>query len=1005
MSTKSLMFRIAITLSLLSCSTYSAADPTDQIQRVHPVDLAFSKPGSITVEGQWSKDSQLALRPAGPIQKEFLATPKNVTSLVSGAERIAAVSGKRDLLIFNTELKKLHQRHFGKDITATAIFGNKTAVGLKGKGLLLLDRSLKTIKTFPIKTDVSSIALSQDHAAVVSKRQEIHVIDLSNMKRRSRIKTTYAISDIRMHDSKLYLTGDKTLLHIIDLHTPTKPQILSRFPSNFTGRQLQLALPLVLVANGPGGLVVLNAGEPNHIRWSGSHNKLGHVTNVLHSEQLTLINNKQQRLASLNMDNPELPITGSFYQPQDRIDAVALVGSDAFIAGPSGIERVDFSRKASIQISNEGINLGGSRRAFVQDKLAYVADWFSGLHIYDMSDPSKPRHLSNFHTPGSSKGVVVKDNIAYVGDDDHGLQILDVSDPEQPKKISEILSTGLAYTMKMVGHSIYLADHRGGFHIIDVSDKLNPKISGSYDTPGKSWAIDVSGHIAYVADDSSGLLIFDVSQAAKPVQIGQFNPKGYAEDVLIRDNKAYVVFFDKGLYILDIRNPTSPQVLGHTSIPGNARSISVKDRYAYIAGWESGLQIVDISDPSQAHIAAYLDTDGSAWGLDLAHNSDHVYLWDWWGGVKVIDVSTPLAPKLVGRYHGHGNIQRLSIQGNHLYTANTEGGMQAFDIRNPLNPIWQTGVDFDTPIVDVWTDKTTAYLAAGTQDILRVDISDPFHIKRESPIQFATVNNIIRLCGHKRQLAALDNEQGLWLLDTANPKQAKRVFPEKPNDFALGPSGLVLSTKNRILLYSNDGQPLADHTLEQTAGALSIDQNKLAVAETDRGIHLLSMDKKGIEPQGFIALQGKVLQIQLQKDSLYVATQEHGVFQFDLEQAPQLTAVYPATSRITDFAIHQDAAFFAGERNIHSVNLLPAVFFSPHGTQPNSLTSSAAKAIIPASLPLGQYQFVSLNQQGRLQHYAITFNIKLKKPTKPKFSMEDFKKIMQQKKLKNVVEP
>ena len=72
---------------------------------------------------------------------------------------------------------------------------------------------------------------------------------------------------------------------------------------------------------------------------------------------------------------------------------------------------------------------GYARKLFINDHYLYLADWYSGLHIYDIAYPYKPVHLTNIHTPGSPKGIYVRDNIAYVGDDDHGLQIIDVSNP------------------------------------------------------------------------------------------------------------------------------------------------------------------------------------------------------------------------------------------------------------------------------------------------------------------------------------------------------------------------------------------------------------------------------------------------------------------------------------------------------------------------------------------------------------------------------------------------
>ncbi|MDP2682632.1 MAG: hypothetical protein Q8P28_07490 [Deltaproteobacteria bacterium] len=50
---------------------------------------------------------------------------------------------------------------------------------------------------------------------------------------------------------------------------------------------------------------------------------------------------------------------------------------------------------------------GYARKLFLKDNYLYLADWYSGMHIYDVTLPYKPVHISNIHTPGSPKGVYV----------------------------------------------------------------------------------------------------------------------------------------------------------------------------------------------------------------------------------------------------------------------------------------------------------------------------------------------------------------------------------------------------------------------------------------------------------------------------------------------------------------------------------------------------------------------------------------------------------------------
>src|SRR3989304_8341189 len=53
---------------------------------------------------------------------------------------------------------------------------------------------------------------------------------------------------------------------------------------------------------------------------------------------------------------------------------------------------------------------GYARKLFLKDNYLYLADWYSGMHIYDVTFPYKPVHISNIHTPGSPKGIFVKED-------------------------------------------------------------------------------------------------------------------------------------------------------------------------------------------------------------------------------------------------------------------------------------------------------------------------------------------------------------------------------------------------------------------------------------------------------------------------------------------------------------------------------------------------------------------------------------------------------------------
>jgi len=727
----------------------------------------------------------------------------------------------------------------------------------------------------------------------------------------------------------------------------------------------------------------------------GSYAKVPRIDQTLANKDYAYVIDRHLRIVSLNMKNKALPITGSFYMPNERINSAAMDNNAVYLATKKGVDKVLFPSQPHAQISNEGIDLGGSRRAYIENNTAYVADWFSGLHIYDISNPNHPLHISNFHTPGSSKGVVVSDGYAFVGDDDHGLQIIDVHDRRNPVKISDVPTDGLAYTLKKVGNLIYLADHRGGFYIINVKNVSKPEILSHFDTPGKSWAIEVAGDIAYVADDTTGLLVFNVTNPRKPKLLGKFDPGGYAEDVEVVGKKAYVSFFDKGFYILDVSNPANPRELSHTVIPGNCRSVMIKDNLAYLAGWESGLNILDISNASSPIIIGRYDTRGSAWGANIY--KQHAYIWDWWGGVKVIDVSNPKLPALAGQYQARGNIYSLRQYDHYLYTANGSGGVQVYDIQNVLNPIWTTGADINGDVRDIWANQSSGYLyaASGEGGLVVLDIHNPFYIRQTA--QFNTGGKAVLIRQSSNHLFVANDDAGFNIYDASDPvhlKATQQINISVRDMWVQNNTLLVVNNRHELLSYHFDA---AGHInskpvlLSKSVGHVTADEHYMASSMTDNGIVLWKLVNGKYTAAADIDFPKSVLDIWIDGKALMAYSQQQGMMSYDISDIaqPKLKTLFPATDLNTKFIVYSNAVFFAGAKTISSVQRLPFILT-------NRKNESEVVLKFPPDLPVGNYHLALDNHSGTLNLWPNAVRVGRMEHNKAKITPQEFKKLLKQ---------
>lgn len=789
-------------------------------------------------------------------------------------------------------------------------------------------------------------------------------------------------------------------LAVIDATDKTHPALVSHHAVTGGATAVTVQGDIALLARGINGVAVFDVSDPLHIRWLGSHSRLGRVLGITANAEQALLWNDRDEIVALDVTRPALPSIVASYRNKVPVVAVwldARVDKKSVVAVTSSrLQIMDFSAVSPL-LSNEhldagqGVNFGGERRLFVSGDIAYVTDWFSGLHLYDISVPARPRLLSSFHTPGSAKGVVVRDGYAFVADDDHGLQILDVRDSARPMLAAHLATNGLAYTPKLMGNLLYLASHRGGFQIIDVRDVTAPKIIADVDTPGKSWSLEVANNTLYVADDSSGILVFDVTNPAQPKQIGVFSPGGAAEDVVVRDNIAYAAFFDQGFYVLDITHPAEPRQLGYTPTPGNARAIVLKDNLAYVTDWFAGVQVVDISDNARPVIVGGYDTSGAAWGIGI--KDDYAYIGDWWGGFAVLDISNPKVPTLAGHYHTQGQIVQIAVQGKFAYAAIKNGGVQVFDITNPLNPTWVTGVDVDGVIKGLLLDGTLIYVAVESgndRGLVVMDVSNPFQARRIN--RMAVEGGVQRVRVGAGRLYFI-NASGLWVINPGNTAQIKAQswprYAAKIND--VWPDG------NRIYLATDQGLEVLNVQLNVIARYKIVRETTLVRARGNTvflyvpglGVRVLDVTDATINPLSFFDPDEQLSDMELEEGVLYATGKEAHLLAIDISDLNRLKiqGLYPLARPATDMVITNGTVLLGGNDIITSVKLLPPAVITRRNKKDVRLT-------IPKSLPAGTYHMVSIAPNGKRSVSYNALNIEMPRFSKPKITPEEFQRLL-----------
>lgn len=310
---------------------------------------------------------------------------------------------------------------------------------------------------------------------------------------------------------------------------------------------------------------------------------------------------------------------------------VEVVGDLAYVIDMyTGLRIYNVSDPSNATLLGTFYDGGIPHELFIDGDLAYIADHYDGLEILNISDPSNPTEIGQITDTGDGEadGIFVANNRAYVAEWHDStwswkMIVIDVSDPANPVKLSEYVDEdGQFLRFYSTGDICYAACLDDGFKILNVSDSTDITEIGHYSDGGGSGNFQIVDTIAYVADGSDGLELIDVSDPANPVELGQYVGENYVFDVQIINDIAYIAEDETGLAILDISNPTAITRVGNYTTE-DLVGVYVQGNYAYLAQHEYGLKIIKISTSSST-----IETT-SGWTILISLSALTVLLFLW----------------------------------------------------------------------------------------------------------------------------------------------------------------------------------------------------------------------------------------------------------------------------------------------------------------------------------------------------------------------------------------
>jgi len=494
---------------------------------------------------------------------------------------------------------------------------------------------------------------------------------------------------------------------------------------------------------------------------------------------------------------------------------VTVQGQYAYLAdGNAGLEIFDVSTPAEPRLVAQYDTPGTAYAVALFEQRAYIADDTGGIVVLDVADPEHPVFAGAFSaTVPSANGVCVRREgirvIAYVADWYWGLIVLDVTDPAQISQLGFYAFGDIyCWEVEVYQQYAYVAYSSAGLQIFDING-YHPYPVGQITLDGNVTGVSIWGNLLAIADDDWGVHLYRLDNPALPTPLGNYENIDYAVRLHLHGNQLAVAFTFGGARLLDVSNPQLPTLTGELDYPVfSCETLVAWNSYALAAEPLQGLHILNIFNPDNPVYVGNQPLDHDVIGLTVEGNLG--YAVQGLGGLGIINLPALPAVDIAGRYrpiNPLAMIQDVWPAGDRAYIAGFAIGMRVLDVSNPRLP--QLIGAYGGPLsntLSVAASGSYAFAADYFQNVLVLDVTDPGQITLTGSLQLngLTWDLAAAEIGSGRYVFAADIEAGVRIIDVTDP-----AHPALIKTLSLPSGAYHLLVDGHLLFIASNGSGVA----------------------------------------------------------------------------------------------------------------------------------------------------------------------------------------------------
>jgi hypothetical protein len=543
-----------------------------------------------------------------------------------------------------------------------------------------------------------------------------------------------------------------SLLHAFDISDPDNPFVISTIPTSGWCQAIVLSNHYAFTLCQ--GLKVFDISDPSSMVLLDTLYNLYDDNALAVSDDLVAVVSSQfdqnGHLHLIDVSDPaDVFLIRMKYLPGAAYSVVlaghfAYVGGRVYPPGQPWLWVVDIADPQDPVLAAQYEMAAIPRGLAVKDEILYVIDDDKSLLTYKITEPDNPELVGRIELGGTGKKIVFADDIgvagaggvrtvatasptsppivgqtvgpasalqvAYAVDSAllacgvEGLAVVDITEVENPAikgrlQLSSVDVVASSRELVLVGDNKALSGE-GAIVAIDASDLGQPRVVGTASTASTVSGIEIAGNVAYVMCAAGELQVFDVTDTAKMHLLGSLELGLDCTNICITSRLALVTTSTGRLIIVDIEDPSNPVARGSVVLDGyDAQDVAVSGVYAYVVGDSfpyKVLHVVDISDVDAPVVVA--NSSLSAAGRAATINGDILYVAALDAGLQLFDISKPVAPRSIGSRSFVGAAKDIQVVGSFAFIADGTAGLTIVPAQctDYPTPVIETG-DFHGP--------------------------------------------------------------------------------------------------------------------------------------------------------------------------------------------------------------------------------------------------------------------------------------------------------------------